>query len=71
MLAAWAAPQAVPGPLFSVLIKENSLTTCPLAQGGSYVRKATPPRWRWDEVGEIWMLLTAREGRCEGQGDGG
>lgn len=43
MLAAWAAPQAVPGPLFSVLIKENSLTTCPLAQGGSYVRKAPPP----------------------------
>lgn len=43
MLAAWAAPQAVPGPLFSVLMKENSLTTCPLAQGGSYVRKATSP----------------------------
>lgn len=70
MLAAWAAPQAVPGLLFSVLIKENSLTTCPLAQGASYVRK-DPSWWRWDGVGEIWMLLVAWEGRCEGQGDDG
>lgn len=70
MLAAWAAPRAVPGLLFGVLIKENSLTTCPLAQGASYVRKA-PPWWRWDGVGEIWMLLVAWEGRCEGQGDDG
>lgn len=60
------------GGFLSVLIKENSLVTCPLVHGGSSVRKGPHGGGRrWDGVGWMVSPCCPWQGRCEGQGNGG